>query len=79
MKEFRRYLEDEGLEPKTVTTYVNAVKRARAKYEEEPWRILASRKLTKKTKVTYRAALKRWAETVSFLVSCPSPKILISS
>ena len=60
---FSQWLDDElGLEPKSVSTYLRAVRQAVGEHPQEPWKILESRKLTKNSKVVYRAALKRWAE-----------------
>lgn len=61
---FTAYLMDEGFATKTVKTYVNAAKRLVEENPAEPWAILRSRRYTKKTKVTYHAALQRWAEFV---------------
>lgn len=62
MEKFRKHLEADGLEERSIRTYVNAVRLALATNPDEPWVVLRRKKLTKKTKVTYRAALKRWAE-----------------
>jgi len=61
LEAFRAYLEVEGLEPRSVQNYFNAVKAALEYDEEEPWRVLARRKIRPATKRLYRAALLRWA------------------
>lgn len=60
--DFKNYLLEAGLEQKTRTTYLNAVVAALRESEDEPWRILTRSDLTQASKITYRAALKRWAD-----------------
>lgn len=61
-QEFADYLFFAGLERKTVKTYVNAAANLLERNPEEPWKALASKKLTKQTKNVYLSALKRWAD-----------------
>lgn len=61
LEDFRKHLEEDGAEPKTVRTYVNAVSQMILLNPKEPWRLLETLHLTKRTKVTYLAALKRFA------------------
>lgn len=62
MNSFEHYLADDvGLEPKSVTTYRNAVAHILEAHPDEPWRALERKDLTKRSKVVYRAALRHWA------------------
>ena len=82
-QKFKNYLQAEGLERKTVTTYANAVIAALKLSADEPWKILSRSNLTQASKITYRAALKRWAEfteddELSDLLSSRAVKKLLS-
>jgi len=61
MDKFRKYLENAGLERKTIKTYVNAIDLITRKHPSNPCNIFNSLKLAKATKMTYRMALKKWA------------------
>ena len=79
MKKFKQHLEDSGLEPKTISTYVNAITYMCKKYPKRPYRMLFSKNITKATKTTYRIALKRWAtfnKDEELLATLASPKVI---
>lgn len=59
---FADYLTELGLEQSTIVVYLNAVKKIMKAHSKAPWMVLDTRKLSKRTKVLYRSALKRWAE-----------------
>jgi len=60
--EFYDYLVgEEGLEPRSAANYRNSVRKAYEHDLEEPWRILERKKLQRRTRASYRAALLKWA------------------
>lgn len=60
--EFERWLTKDGLEPRTCRTYANSVAAALKAHKTEPWKVLASEKTARKTKIVIKAALRKWAE-----------------
>lgn len=59
--EFRAFLAEQALAPKTIRTYINAIKHTLAKHAQDLTRMVTRHNLSNSSRHTYRAALVQWA------------------